>query len=201
MRASPSRKVGPLEVLRVAMMQGGLDDLRNDVARALRRNDIDPDVLASLLQGLQGIGIDFTNARQGLIDFQLKASGCPARSCVSYKLKLEGRCGTRGNGGKEAVEEDSGGLARRRRNYPHVGEPSTISVCDSRQFSTETGDPCKNCAVQHDESAGACFRNMMMVEKENVNDSPQKDATTARKKTGVKRPRRKPTGGKKWAIR
>lgn len=71
------------------MMQGGLDDLRNDVARALRRNDIDPDVLASLLQGLQGIGIDFTNARQGLIDFQLKASGCPARSCVSYKLKPE----------------------------------------------------------------------------------------------------------------
>ena len=59
--------IGPLEVLRVALMQGGLDDLRNDLARALRRNDIDPGVLASLLHGLQGIGINLEDAKQALV--------------------------------------------------------------------------------------------------------------------------------------
>lgn len=62
----PSSRIGPLEVLRVALMRGDLDDVRNDMARALAWNAVPPEVLESLLYGLEGLGIDLSEARTAL---------------------------------------------------------------------------------------------------------------------------------------
>lgn len=59
-------RIGPLEVLRVALMRGDLDDVRNDMARALAWHSVAPDVLHCLLYGLEGIGIDLSGARATL---------------------------------------------------------------------------------------------------------------------------------------
>ncbi|KIP08850.1 hypothetical protein PHLGIDRAFT_356914 [Phlebiopsis gigantea 11061_1 CR5-6] len=62
---SPQR-VGALEVLRVALMRGDLDDVRNQMARALALKRHSPEALEGLLGGLEGIGIDLSRARASL---------------------------------------------------------------------------------------------------------------------------------------
>lgn len=65
-----STHIGPREVLRVALMRGDLDDVRNDMARALATNTASPAVLESLLAGLEGIGIDLSEARRALGSYE-----------------------------------------------------------------------------------------------------------------------------------
>ncbi|TCD70247.1 hypothetical protein EIP91_004148 [Steccherinum ochraceum] len=55
-----------LEILRIALMQGELDDIRNDMARALLRDDIAPDALDSLLQGILALGVPLRKT-QGVV--------------------------------------------------------------------------------------------------------------------------------------
>ena len=61
-----SQRVGALEVLRVALMRGDLDDVRNQMARALALGRHRAEALESLLGGLEGIGIDLSGARASL---------------------------------------------------------------------------------------------------------------------------------------
>ena len=46
-----------LDILRIALMQGELDNLRNDLGRALVRNDVEPNAFDNLLDGILALGV------------------------------------------------------------------------------------------------------------------------------------------------
>ncbi|KAF7793128.1 hypothetical protein EIP86_004237 [Pleurotus ostreatoroseus] len=152
----PYTGIGPLEVLRVALMRGDLDDLRNDLARALRRNDIAPRVLEGLLCGLQGVGIRLDGAREALCVSggrgtyaRVEGSGAVrvADSGVGPKGVVDNGCGS---GGTEAgcrgraappsayapVNGDEGAPSH------SPGPSSTMPAMAERQAETQASAPC-----------------------------------------------------------
>lgn len=191
--------IGPLEVLRVALMQGDLDDLRNDLARALRRSDIDTDVLESLLHGLQGLGINLEHARRalGVVDYRVpvrrwrdvvRSTEGPARAseraCNSVHCDDQERHPWTGSEG--------GMFTSVRDGCSPVGELSSIS--SPAPTTIESSCNSKNPLLWHpsstDEHAEAA------TEKEN--DAPERGATIGRTKKTL---RKKRSGGKRWATR
>ncbi|GJE96885.1 hypothetical protein PsYK624_130930 [Phanerochaete sordida] len=86
----PSAHIGPREVLRVALMRGALDGVRNDMARALAADAASPAALAALLQGLEGIGIDLSDARHVL---GVRAEGEPREAEDTRRAEGGAACG------------------------------------------------------------------------------------------------------------
>lgn len=219
---SPRPGIGPLEVLRVALMQGDLDDLRNDLARALRRSDIEPAVLECLLYGLRGIGIDLENARKALaltVTEREMAVGCRAHGTYGESRGTErdeaSAASERARGDaqrerwggerlRQSSDQNDSPQAGVREGPPYIGHlsSSSLQTCELTPTTTESPARYKSPHVLSQPRGMSVGGGNGTTGKENAHTSGGASRTSVdidhRSKKTV---RRKRSGVKKWATK
>lgn len=203
--------IGPLEVLRVALMQGDLDDLRNDLARALRRRDIAPPVLKCLLIGLRGIGINLENARQALaLTEQDMAIGCGEIYMDGAGVAVpDTACGAAQHGQwrehtGHSLDLDDTPQSGVRDRHPYIGQhpSSSLQTCDLTLTTTDRPAHRKNHHFLSQQRVLGVAGGIKTTDKENVRTG----SSTARTSVDVghqskKTARRKRDNVRTWATK
>ena len=99
-------------------MRGDLDDVRNQMARALAWGSVPPEALDSLVHGFEGIGIDLSGARAALgTDPKLKPRHDALGRDVECWIGVDAEA-TRGERGRKGGVEEETGAGRGRGREP-----------------------------------------------------------------------------------